>query len=84
MLVFQLNGCLNFKKQAKLMNEIILIITLGFSPGSANHTSLEVLEYVQPDMKTCTVEQEKVNNFSDGRFEYHSLCVKRLQTNKRR
>lgn len=57
--------------------EIVLIITLGFSPGSATHTSLRVLEYVQPDMESCLVEQERVNSFRDGRFEYYSICVSR-------
>ena len=59
------------------MNEIVLIITLGFSPGSATHTSMSVLEYIQPDMKTCHTERDQINEFPDRRFEYHSMCVTR-------
>jgi len=59
------------------ITEVVLIITLGYSPSSATHVDMQVLEYIQPNMKKCEVEESKVNKRYPGRFDYRAICIKR-------
>ena len=63
------------------MNEIlnvVLVVTFGFSPGSANDTSMDVQRFPQPTMEKCLIQEKRVNEFRDGRFEYHAICIEML------
>jgi len=56
------------------MNEVILIITLGFGANS-ERPSFKVLEYKQPELQTCLREEKRINDSSDYRFDYNAVCV---------
>ena len=63
-----------------MLSEIVLIITLGYSPSGASGTSMTTLEYVQPDMRACLFEQRAVNDFPDEQFHYTAMCISRAIT----
>lgn len=61
------------------ITEVVLIITLGYSPSSASGVHMIVKEYKQPNMEVCTTNKELINKGKDGRFDYYSLCVERVK-----
>ena len=66
-----------------MINEIILVISIGFSPGSAHGVELRVLEYPQVSMEVCLKEMKNINNTwnnPSGRFSRKSICVRKLKT----
>ena len=61
------------------ITEVVLIITLGYSPSGATGVTMHVAEYVQPNMEKCKVEEQRINKAPDGRFAYFSICVERIK-----
>jgi len=62
------------------ISEIILIINIGFSPGGASGTALEVLEYVQPNAETCKQNKKIIDSeFRKNGFYYTAICMSRIK-----
>ena len=61
------------------ITEVILIITLGYSPSGTTHVNMNVLEYKQPSWKECVVQRERVIDQDPSMFSYEALCVTRTR-----
>lgn len=63
------------------MNEVILIILIGLSPGNPDHPELRTLEYHQESMESCLVEKKRILEHKEtlyGEFDLTALCVERV------
>jgi len=62
-----------------MIEEIILVILLGYSPGSANGVKFNILEYKQSSIEICIREKEKINKAFLHKFHNKAFCTTRLK-----
>jgi len=62
-----------------MIEEIILVILLGYSPGSANGVKFNTLEYKHASMEVCIKEKEKINKEFLHKFHNKAFCTTRLK-----
>lgn len=67
------------------MEEIILIILLGFSPSGATDAAFKVLEYKQPSMVLYKKRRDTINDIT-SLYKFtnpKAICVGRLKSNRK-
>ena len=57
--------------------EVVLVVLMGFSPGSADEVGFETKEYPQADMQVCMAQMKRLTSTPVGSFRMSSFCVEK-------